>query len=121
MRYDLCQHCFFYGLSSRGHRLDHPMREYCFRSSKRDATKAWIRLIINNIMFVGRSGAAKRHAKKRFLPHDPRLEQQGPILQSSILAENFSDKFSSSNFRQIFILSCGTNSYPKTIYLNQFI
>ena len=76
MRYDLCQHCFFYGLTNRGHRLDHPMREYCFRSSKRDTTKAWIRLIINNLVFVGRRSASDRNAKKRFLPHDPRLDKQ---------------------------------------------
>ncbi len=33
LRYDLCQHCFFYGHTSRGHRLEHPMQEYCYRSA----------------------------------------------------------------------------------------
>ena len=83
MRYDLCQHCFFYGLTNRGHRLDHPMREYCFRSTKRDATKAWIRLIINNIVYVGRRSATSRNSKKRFLPHDPRLDNRTPATASS--------------------------------------
>ena len=90
MRYDLCQHCFFYGLTNRGHRLDHPMREYCFRSSKRDATKAWIRLIINNIVYVGRRGSAShKNAKKRFLPHDPRLDNQ-PMTSSAAAAASAS-------------------------------
>jgi Zinc finger, ZZ type len=83
LRYDLCQHCFFYGLTSRGHRLDHPMREYCFRSSKRDATKAWIRLIMNNIVYVGRRNASHKNAKKRFLPHDPKLDDRPAATASA--------------------------------------
>jgi hypothetical protein len=39
-----------------------------------------------------------------------RYTDQGSILQNSILAENFPDKFSSSNFRTMF--------HPNTCYLS---
>lgn len=49
LNYDLCQHCFFYGLTSKNHKLEHPMQEYCYRGSRKDATKAFIKLLVNNV------------------------------------------------------------------------
>jgi hypothetical protein len=37
----------------------------------------------------------------------------GPILQNSVSAENLSDRFSSSNFGQIFTLKFRTNFHPQ--------
>ena len=49
INYNLCQHCFFHGHVSRGHKLEHPMQEYCYRSNRRDATKAFVKLLVNNL------------------------------------------------------------------------
>ena len=49
LNFDLCQHCFFRGKKTRGHKLEHPMQEYCYRSSKKDATKAFMKLLVNKM------------------------------------------------------------------------
>ena len=49
LNYDLCQHCFFHGNRNRHHKLEHPMQEYCYRSTKKDATKAFLKLLINKV------------------------------------------------------------------------
>lgn len=63
--YDLCQGCFFYGRTSRSHKPTHPIQEYCTRSTKRDATKALIKLLANNLKRRSRATAV------RYLPHQP--------------------------------------------------
>jgi len=63
--YDLCQGCFFYGRVSRSHKVTHPIQEYCTRSTKRDATKALLKTIQNNLKRRRRSGPV------RYLPHQP--------------------------------------------------
>ena len=47
--YDLCQHCFFYGLTSQNHKITHPMQEYCYKSSRKEATRALLKLVANNL------------------------------------------------------------------------
>ena len=49
LNYDLCQHCFFYGFTSQNHKLSHPMQEYCYKSSRKEATRALLKLISNNL------------------------------------------------------------------------
>ena len=45
------------------------MQEYCYRGTRKDATKAILKLIVNNLTFIQRKRALKR-AKKRYLPND---------------------------------------------------
>ena len=49
LNYDLCQHCFFYGMTSQNHKLTHRMQEYCYKSSRKEATRALLKLITNNL------------------------------------------------------------------------
>ena len=34
LNYDLCQNCFFVGLSTKGHKPKHPVQEYCYPSTR---------------------------------------------------------------------------------------
>uniref|UniRef100_A0A0K2SVM3 ZZ-type domain-containing protein n=1 Tax=Lepeophtheirus salmonis TaxID=72036 RepID=A0A0K2SVM3_LEPSM len=63
LNYDTCQHCFFYGHVSRGHKVHHPMQEYCYRSTRRDETMAFIKKLGNN--FRKRNS---RDIRGRYLP-----------------------------------------------------
>lgn len=79
INYDLCQHCFFYGLVNRGHKVRHPMQEYCYRSTRKDATRAWFKTVANNMgLFYVKDGSRDRRKlfrrkplQRRYLPHDP--------------------------------------------------
>lgn len=69
IRYDLCQHCFFYGHTTRHHKLEHPMQEYCYRSSKKDATKALMKLLMNNLRRRKLSHMRQRYTSPLKNPH----------------------------------------------------
>ena len=102
LNYDLCQNCFFHGVVSRYHKLWHPMQEYCTRVTRRDATKALLKVLANYLSLSNRRNEKKnkRRAKQlssnlskkqlkerqvqtktgkisqgqRYLPHEPNLE-----------------------------------------------
>ncbi|XP_043273731.1 dystrophin-like [Venturia canescens] len=48
-RYHQCQACFFLGKTSSKHKLKHPVREYCAKTSSREVTKLIIELIRNKL------------------------------------------------------------------------
>ena len=115
LNYDLCQDCFFHGVSNRYHRLWHPMQEYCTRGTRKDATKALLKLLSNHLSLKKRREEKKkrRNAKllrsnkskelkenkfnmkntknshdQRYLPHDPRLETEDSNLGNTKKAES---------------------------------
>ncbi|KAK2587756.1 hypothetical protein KPH14_003864 [Odynerus spinipes] len=47
--YHQCQECFLLGKTSNKHKLKHPVREYCTKTSNREATKLIIELIRNKL------------------------------------------------------------------------
>ncbi|CAK9832150.1 Dystrophin, isoforms A/C/F/G/H [Anthophora retusa] len=47
--YHQCQHCFLYGKISGKHKLKHPIREFCTKTSNREVTKLIIELIRNKL------------------------------------------------------------------------
>ncbi|XP_031774823.1 dystrobrevin beta isoform X1 [Apis florea] len=54
--YHQCQHCFLYGKISGKHKLKHPVREFCTKTSNREVTKLIIELIRNKLRLCpGRS------------------------------------------------------------------
>ncbi len=89
LNYDLCQHCFFYGLTSRGHKISHPMQEYCYKSTRRDATRAALKTMANKLGLVyvkeGRSKGIfrRKYLRRRYMPHDPKM-----ILEDTVIPED---------------------------------
>ena len=77
INYDLCQHCFFYGMTSQNHKISHPIQEYCYKSTKKEATRALLKLVANNLGLSktskSRSLFKKKPIKRRYLPHDPEM------------------------------------------------
>ena len=77
INYDLCQHCFFYGMISQNHKISHPIQEYCYKSTKKEATSALLNLVANNLGLSktsrSRSLFKKKERKRRYLPHDPEM------------------------------------------------
>lgn len=61
------------GVTTRGHQLWHPMQEYCARGTRKQATRAWLKLIANNLTL--RRGRLRGLApySRRYLPHDPAM------------------------------------------------
>ncbi|KAL2716689.1 dystrotelin-like [Vespula squamosa] len=47
--YHQCQECFLLGKTTNKHKLKHPVREYCAKTSNREATKLIIELIRNKL------------------------------------------------------------------------
>ncbi|KAG7199150.1 hypothetical protein KM043_018039 [Ampulex compressa] len=47
--YHQCQDCFLYGRTSNKHKVKHPVREYCVKTSNREVTKLIIELIRNKL------------------------------------------------------------------------
>ncbi|XP_066597076.1 dystrophin-1-like isoform X2 [Prorops nasuta] len=47
--YHQCKLCFFFGKISNKHKLKHPVREYCIKTTNRDITKLIIELIRNKL------------------------------------------------------------------------
>ncbi|XP_014213323.2 dystrotelin-like [Copidosoma floridanum] len=47
--YNQCQTCFLYGKVSGKHKLKHPVREYCIKTSTKEITKLLIELIQNKL------------------------------------------------------------------------
>ncbi|XP_023235300.1 dystrophin-like [Centruroides sculpturatus] len=53
--YNLCQNCFFYGYTSKSHKLKHPLQEYCQPLSSWEVMKALIKSIQNKLSIFQRS------------------------------------------------------------------
>jgi len=49
LSYDLCQNCFFFGVSTKGHKPKHPVQEYCYPSTKKEEAKAFIATLANKL------------------------------------------------------------------------
>lgn len=47
--YHQCQECFLFGKTSNKHKLKHPIREFCVKTSHREVTKLIIELIRNKL------------------------------------------------------------------------
>ncbi|KAL6260387.1 hypothetical protein P5V15_007915 [Pogonomyrmex californicus] len=47
--YHQCQECFFLGKTSNKHKLKHPIREYCVKTSHREITKLIIEVVRNKL------------------------------------------------------------------------
>jgi len=92
INYDLCQRCFLHGKTSRSHKQSHPIQEYCTRSTRRDATRALLKLLINNLKRSRRrrssGGGGDHHHNQaiRYLPHDVKFEARRSTLPQ--VAEN---------------------------------
>ena len=61
LSYDLCQNCFFFGLSTKGHKPKHPVQEYCYPSTKKEEAKAFIATLANK--FKSRQNQPKPRKK----------------------------------------------------------
>jgi len=68
LSYDLCQHCFFSGQFSRGHKPSHPVQEYCYRSTRKEEARAFLTTIVNK--FKSRSSSAKTRTTRRRIRAD---------------------------------------------------
>ena len=117
LNYDLCQNCFFHGVVSRYHKLWHPIQEYCTRGTRRDETRALLKVLSNHLSLAKRrkekrnirrakqlsSNSSKNQLKEkqvqtktskitqsqRYLPHDPKLEKEASTNEKGIeKAEN---------------------------------
>ena len=117
MNYDLCQNCFFHGVVSRYHKLWHPIQEYYTRGTRRDETRALLKVLSNHLSLAKRrkekrnkrrakqlsSNSSKNQLKEkqvqtktskitqsqRYLPHDPKLEKEASTNEKGIeKAEN---------------------------------
>ncbi|XP_076307918.1 dystrophin-like isoform X3 [Tachypleus tridentatus] len=75
--FDLCQSCFFSGRKARGHKLSHPMQEYCMTTTSGEDMRDFTRIVRNKFK-------SKRHFKKHqrmgYLPVQTVLE--GDDLES---------------------------------------
>lgn len=49
LSYDLCQSCFFFGVSTKGHKPKHPVQEYCYPSTKKEEAKAFLATLANKL------------------------------------------------------------------------
>merc|ERR1719445_516349 len=49
LSYDLCQNCFFFGVSTKGHKPKHPVQEYCYPSTKKEEAKAFLATLANKL------------------------------------------------------------------------
>ncbi|XP_075215186.1 dystrophin-like [Lycorma delicatula] len=47
--YDQCQMCFFHGRTSKRHKLKHPMQEYCWQTSHKEATVSFLKALVNRL------------------------------------------------------------------------
>ena len=71
INYDLCQDCFFYDLFSQGHKTNHPMQEFTYKSTRKEATRALLKVVVNN--FKNKKIFKRNKFRTRYLPHDPQM------------------------------------------------
>ena len=71
INYDLCQDCFFYDLFSQSHKTSHPMQEFTYKSTRKEATRALLKVVVNN--FKNNKIFKRNKFRFRYLPHDPQM------------------------------------------------
>ncbi|KAK3712462.1 hypothetical protein RRG08_002792 [Elysia crispata] len=75
--FDMCQNCFFTGRTAKGHKLTHPMQEYCTTTTSGEDVRDFSKVFKNKFK-------SKRHFKKHprrgYLPVEAHLE--GDSLES---------------------------------------
>ncbi|GFR63451.1 dystrophin, partial [Elysia marginata] len=75
--FDMCQDCFFTGRTAKGHKLSHPMQEYCTTTTSGEDVRDFSKVFKNKFK-------SKRHFKKHprrgYLPVEAHLE--GDSLES---------------------------------------
>ncbi|KAK9497953.1 hypothetical protein O3M35_003848 [Rhynocoris fuscipes] len=87
IRYNLCQDCFFTGRTSKRHKTNHIIREYCAKTSTYETTIAYLRGIINRLC-----GNKRR---LQYLPlHRPQDLKKENSPECSGTNMNFNEKFS---------------------------
>ncbi|XP_064605493.1 dystrophin-like [Liolophura sinensis] len=63
--FDICQQCFLVGRTGKGHKLKHPIQEYCLPTSSREEAIAFMKTVRNQL--------SKKHREKtkpKYLPID---------------------------------------------------
>ncbi|KAL5020953.1 hypothetical protein ScPMuIL_000108 [Solemya velum] len=61
--FDMCQDCFFAGKIRKNHKAKHPIQEYCYPTSSKDDTKAFVKTVRNNL-----SRKHQDRSKVKYLP-----------------------------------------------------
>ncbi|XP_063991824.1 dystrophin-like [Diachasmimorpha longicaudata] len=74
-RYHQCQTCFFLGKVSSKHKLKHPVREYCTKTSSKELTKLIVELIRNKLRLCPTQGPSPPTEAQS--PESPTNEAQG--------------------------------------------
>ncbi|QQP55957.1 Uncharacterized protein FKW44_000462, partial [Caligus rogercresseyi] len=88
LNYNTCQHCFFLGHVSGGHKVHHPMQEYTYRSTRRDETLAFLKKLSNNL-----KKRNSRDIRSRYLrASKEELEEVGEEKSSGFHSEISLDK-----------------------------
>lgn len=63
---DFCQNCFFYGRFLKGHKLTHPMQEYCSASTSGENVRDLTRIICNK--FKSKAYFSRKNLNTGFMP-----------------------------------------------------
>lgn len=63
---DFCQNCFFYGRYLKGHKLTHPMQEYCSTSTSGENVRDLTRIICNK--FKSKAYFSRKNLNTGFMP-----------------------------------------------------
>jgi len=92
--FDLCQSCFFVGLTAKGHKADHPMDEYCTSTGKTDNFKIFGKALRNSLR--RKNYFRKKSQKLAYLPVNSVLE--GEDFVSPVMSPNLS--MESRDFKQ---------------------
>ncbi|XP_056017739.1 dystrophin-like isoform X2 [Ostrea edulis] len=61
--FDMCQQCFYMGCTRKKHKLKHPIQEYCLSSTAKVDTKAFLKILRNNI-----SKKHRQKSRRKYLP-----------------------------------------------------
>ena len=85
--FDLCQTCFFEGLTAKGHKADHPMDEYCTSTGKTDNLKIFGKTLLRSSL-RSKKYFRKKSQKLGYLPVNSVLE--GEDFTSPFLSPNLS-------------------------------
>ncbi len=79
--FDLCHNCFFVGRIAKGHKADHPMREYCTSTGR----SVNFKILANSVRNSFRSkGYFKKKAKLGYLPVEATGEFSSPTMSPNM-------------------------------------
>ena len=61
------------------------MQEYCYKSTRKEATRALLKVVLNNLK--DKKIFKRRKFRKRYLPHDPNMILESTIINESTIME----------------------------------